>query len=114
MWVNGRLVVNNDGLHGTRWRSGRIYLRQGSANIKVVTFERGGGATLYVDWAGPGFSRQRMTWRRAGRLVSELLEGKKTILKDQKKKIVVNNQKKWDWKKALGELLQVRPLEELQ
>merc|ERR1712096_284273 len=65
MWVNGRQVVNNDGLHGTRWRSGRIYLRKGYAKIKVVFFERGGGATLYVDWAGPGIRKQRMVWRAA-------------------------------------------------
>ena len=40
LWVNGRLVVNNDGLHGMRWRHGRIHLRRGSsASIKVCVCE---------------------------------------------------------------------------
>ena len=35
LWINGRVVVNNDGLHGMQWRHGRIHLRRGSsASIK--------------------------------------------------------------------------------
>merc|ERR1719502_1912875 len=60
LWVNRRQVVNNDGLHGMRKRAGRVFLRKGSVSVKVVTFERGGGAGLYVDWQGPGIRRQRL------------------------------------------------------
>merc|ERR1711975_210950 len=59
LWVNRRQVVNNDGLHGMRKRAGRVFLRKGSVSVKVVTFERGGHAGLYVDWQGPGIRRQR-------------------------------------------------------
>merc|ERR1712196_715458 len=60
LWVTRRQVVNNDGLHGMRTRAGRVFLRKGSVSVKVVTFERGGGAGLYVDWQGPGIRRQRL------------------------------------------------------
>merc|ERR1712159_63422 len=76
LYVNGRLVVNNDGLHGTRWRAGRVHLRKGSAAIHVQFFERGGGATLYVDWAGPGFGKRRMVWQAPAGYRETLLETK--------------------------------------
>merc|ERR1719305_473596 len=60
LWVNNRQVVNNDGLHAMRTRSGRMYLRKGFANVKVIMFEHGGHAGLVVDWQGPGFRRQRL------------------------------------------------------
>merc|ERR1719191_2312903 len=47
LYVNGRLVVNNDGLHGMRTRAGAIHLRKGHpAAVSVYFFERGGGAGL--------------------------------------------------------------------
>jgi len=57
--INGRRVVNNDGLHGMRQHHGRTYLRVGqSAKIGVWFFERGGGAGLKVYWSGPGFGKR--------------------------------------------------------
>jgi len=58
LWVNGRQVVNNDGLHGMRTRYGRVFLKQGKSFVKAVMFERGGGAGLVVSWAGPGVKKQ--------------------------------------------------------
>jgi hypothetical protein len=59
LWVNGKQVVNNDGLHGMHWRHGRTYLRAGTcAKIKVVMFEHGGGAGIIAQWSGPGVRRQ--------------------------------------------------------
>jgi len=63
LWVNGKLVVNNDGLHGMRERHGRVHLSKGRAKIKVVFFEAGGGAGLVVDWSGPGIGRSRLDGR---------------------------------------------------
>merc|ERR1712094_100925 len=54
----GRLVVNNDGLHGMRTRSGSYTLKKGYASISIYYFERGGGAGLYVHWKGPGFKKK--------------------------------------------------------
>jgi len=57
--INGHRVVNNDGLHGMRWRHGRKHLKAGqSAKIEVWFFERGGGAGLKVYWSGPGFGKR--------------------------------------------------------
>ncbi|MTI38373.1 fibronectin type III domain-containing protein, partial [Fulvivirga lutimaris] len=51
------LIVNNDGLHGSRERSGTINLTEGTHPIFVTFFERGGGERLEVRWSGPGVSK---------------------------------------------------------
>ncbi len=51
-------IVNNDGLHGTRERSGSRYLVAGPHPIYVTFFERTGGDVLQVRWRGPGISKQ--------------------------------------------------------
>ncbi len=56
LWINGELVVNNDGLHGTRTVSGTTTLTAGVHEIRVAYFEAGGGENLSVRWAGPGVS----------------------------------------------------------
>merc|ERR1719409_2104853 len=58
LYINNRLIVNNDGLHGMRTVAGSIPLRPGVAAVAVYFFERGGGAGVIVDWAGPGFRRR--------------------------------------------------------
>jgi len=55
-----RQVINNDGLHPTRWRTGRFRLRRGYTNIKVEFFNKHGPSYVGLKWAGPGFGR-RMT-----------------------------------------------------
>ena len=44
------LVVNNDGLHGSRYREGTIYLTEGSHPFAATFFERGGGQRMEVYW----------------------------------------------------------------
>ena len=44
------LVVNNDGLHGSRYREGTITLTKGSHPIAITFFEQGGGERLEVYW----------------------------------------------------------------
>lgn len=53
LWVNGRQVVNNDGLHGARQRCGSIHLRKGWQAVKSVGFQRGGGAYFDAVYSGP-------------------------------------------------------------
>ncbi|MEM9330166.1 MAG: PA14 domain-containing protein [Pseudomonadota bacterium] len=60
LFINGELVVNNDGLHANRLRSETITLEAGFHDIEIRYFERGGQATLDFDWAGPGFGRTQM------------------------------------------------------
>ena len=53
--VDGVQIVDNDGLHGMRERSGTIQVDQiGPRNVRVEFFERGGGAGIIVRWEGPG------------------------------------------------------------
>lgn len=54
LWLDGRLVVDNDGLHGPVERRGEIALARGMHAIEVVWFNRTGGAELGLSWARPG------------------------------------------------------------
>lgn len=59
LWVNNTLVVNDDGVHNSRERSGNITLNQGFYPIEVHNFESTGtGERLEVRWQGPGISKQ--------------------------------------------------------
>ncbi|MEL6593021.1 MAG: PA14 domain-containing protein, partial [Bacteroidota bacterium] len=57
LWINDSLIVNNDGTHGMRERSGTVALTGGYHDIEVRFFERNGGANLIVSYAGPGISK---------------------------------------------------------
>ena len=58
LFINGDEVVDNDGLHGTRERSGTISLRQGMHAFEVQFFERSGGESLSWKYEGPAISKQ--------------------------------------------------------
>ncbi len=57
LYINGELVVDNDGLHGMKEAKGEIDLPAGPAAILVSYFDNGGGDGLEVSWAGPGFKK---------------------------------------------------------
>jgi alpha-L-fucosidase len=54
LWIDGQLVVDNDGLHGAIEKQGAIGLAKGLHAIEVVWFNRTGGAELGLKWAIPG------------------------------------------------------------
>ncbi|MEM6588678.1 MAG: PA14 domain-containing protein [Pseudomonadota bacterium] len=54
LYVNGQPVIDNDGLHGFRTRSGEIELEPGVHHIEVKYFENYGHAGLRLQWEGPG------------------------------------------------------------
>ncbi|HAV63127.1 MAG TPA: hypothetical protein DCY13_12275, partial [Verrucomicrobiales bacterium] len=58
LYIDGELVVNNDGEHGTTERSGKVTLTKGDHGIRVTYFELGGGEELTVSWQGPDFRKQ--------------------------------------------------------
>ncbi len=58
LWINGVEVVNNDGLHSVRTRSGTADLAAGRHAIRVRFFENTGAAVLILGWSGPGQSYQ--------------------------------------------------------
>jgi putative heme-binding domain-containing protein len=60
LYLDGKLVVNNDGNHGPEERSGSINLSPGSHKIVVTYFNSGGGAALSASYAGPGINKQEI------------------------------------------------------
>lgn len=48
LWIDGQLVVNNEGSHGAQERSGTIALQNGFHKIQVIYMERDGGESLKV------------------------------------------------------------------
>ena len=60
IYVDGRLLVNNDGLHGMSEKSAAIDLQAGAHALVVTYFDNGGGDGLNVQWSGPGFNKQKI------------------------------------------------------
>ncbi|MCE9629516.1 MAG: HEAT repeat domain-containing protein [Planctomycetia bacterium] len=58
LYLDGKLVVNNDGLHGMGEKAGGVDLTAGSHPIAVTYFDNGGGNGLSLAWTGPDLPRQ--------------------------------------------------------
>ncbi|MEZ4699345.1 MAG: putative Ig domain-containing protein [Rhodothermales bacterium] len=58
LWIDGALVVDNDGLHGAAEKSGVVNLAAGFHPIEVTFFEKGGAESLVVQYAGPSLTKQ--------------------------------------------------------
>ncbi|MGE3354951.1 MAG: PA14 domain-containing protein, partial [Planctomycetota bacterium] len=56
LWIDGELVVDNDGLHAAVEQSGHRALGQGLHPIEVWWFNATGGVDLQLRWARPGGS----------------------------------------------------------
>jgi len=57
LFIDGAMLVDNDGLHGDAEQSGTVTLTAGLHDIAVTMFELGGGETLIVEYEGPGITR---------------------------------------------------------
>jgi len=57
LWIDGEVIVDNDGVHGPNEVSGKRTLEAGLHSIEVRMFEHGGGELLEVNWQGPGVER---------------------------------------------------------
>ena len=53
LYLDGNLVVNNDGLHGARTIQNTVFLNSGEYDLRVEFFEKFGGQVLSVsiNWA---------------------------------------------------------------
>jgi len=56
LWIDARLVIDHDGLHGPEPREGTIELAAGRHTLRVVHFENLGGEHLELQWrrSAPG------------------------------------------------------------
>ena len=58
LYIDGKQVVDNDGLHGMTENRGAIQLTAGWHPIVVTYFDNGGGDGLEVTWRGPGIKKK--------------------------------------------------------
>jgi len=60
LYVAGKRVVENDGLHGMQEQSGQIALQQGYHPLELGFFEKSGDQGLEVFYAGPMIKKQEV------------------------------------------------------
>lgn len=58
LWIDGELLIKNDGTHPPTTKETEVVLDAGLHTIQITFFERGGGEELVLRWAGPGFSER--------------------------------------------------------
>ncbi len=58
LYIDGQLIVSNDGLHGAQERSGTIGLKAGKHAISVGYTQQYQGAVLSVSYSGPGITKR--------------------------------------------------------
>ncbi|MCG8388955.1 MAG: PA14 domain-containing protein [Cytophagales bacterium] len=63
-FIADQLVVDNDGSHSARTRTGEIALAKGTHLIRIPYFEDFMGQVLRLGWEGPGFDRQEIPFER--------------------------------------------------
>lgn len=60
LWIDGKMIVDNAGMHGVQEKSGKGELSAGSHTIRVYFYQGGGGHDLFVHWQGPGIEKQEI------------------------------------------------------
>ena len=60
LYIDDKLLINNDGPHGMVEKQGGVDLMAGSYPIVVTYYDGGGGDGLEVRWSGPGFKKQKI------------------------------------------------------
>lgn len=58
LYVGGKQLINNDGVHANTEKRGQVELTAGTHPFAVTYFQGAGEAELKVEWAGPGMRRQ--------------------------------------------------------
>lgn len=58
LWLDGALLVNNDGVHAAQEVSGVTNLAAGMHSLVVGYFQASGNQSLTVSWSGPGLAKQ--------------------------------------------------------
>jgi putative heme-binding domain-containing protein len=66
LYLDGKLVVNNDGLHGMAEKKATVPLSAGDHALVVTYFNNSGDEGLELTWEGPGFARQPLARGGAG------------------------------------------------
>jgi hypothetical protein len=59
--IGGDVIVDNDGIHGAREKSGYVALEAGLHPIELVFFQSAGGVALSLSIDGPGLEKQEIS-----------------------------------------------------
>lgn len=54
LWLDNRVIIDNDGLHGEESRDAVVNLTAGHHTVRVRYFDAGGGQRLLLEWRQPG------------------------------------------------------------
>lgn len=60
LYIHNQLIVDNDGSHGMRERSGEVILKKGFHPIRIEFFQGGGGFGLKASYKGPNFDQKEI------------------------------------------------------
>jgi len=58
LWVDGKQIVENGGLHSREEKSGEVQLAEGDHEFKVDLFQNEGEVGLKVSWEGAGLAKE--------------------------------------------------------
>lgn len=58
LWLDGKRVVDNGGLHAIEEKSGRIELKAGDHDLRLEFFENDDGAAMILSWEPPGRAKE--------------------------------------------------------
>ncbi|MCX7048517.1 MAG: PA14 domain-containing protein [Candidatus Sumerlaeota bacterium] len=60
LWIDDKVVVDNDGLHAAEEKSGKVRLAAGAHKIVVGYFEKDGDKVLEVSFEGPDIAKKAL------------------------------------------------------
>ncbi len=60
LFLDDKLLINNDGLHGTIELNVKVTLNKGKHKLEVWYFQSGGASDLFVSLEGPGILKQQI------------------------------------------------------
>jgi mono/diheme cytochrome c family protein len=82
LYVDGKLLVDNGGIHPAQERSGEVELKPGPHSFVLQYFQGGGEAVLKVRWRGPDIEKQEipaMAFSHAGKPLVPVGDGPFTV-----------------------------------
>ena len=87
LFIDGKLVIDHDGLHGAVPKDGTVSLDVGLHELRVLHFESGGGERVSLEWRLPGEPEDSFevvpasALSHASNLSRETSPGKKRVIK---------------------------------
>jgi cytochrome c len=54
MWLDSKLIIDNDGMHGPEAKDAEMLLKKGKHAIEIIYYQGGGGGALSLQWAKHG------------------------------------------------------------